>query len=124
MSSLHFPQTIELERGEAFQLYLAVATVWRDASAAPSQQPPQPLALELLLALPLMNRLGKRLYKVQQAEQRQVGKPRRKPRPFRLSCEEVAVITRHVLPAAALLARSVLGKVQQKSLNLAPYVQF
>lgn len=123
MNLQHLSQTIDLERGEALHLYLAVATVWRDATAALSP-PPQPLALGLLLALPLLRRLGKRLYRVGQAEARQVGKPARGSRAFRLSGEEVAVLTCHVLPAAGLLARPVLGKVQQKSLNLTPYVNF
>ena len=124
MRPLPFPQTIELERGEAFQLYMAVATVWQNATQAVRQEPPQPLELGLLLALPLMNRLGKRLHKVCESDACQVGKPRRKPRAFHLSCEEVAVVTRHVLPVADLLARPVLGKVQQKSLNLAQYISF
>lgn len=124
MSPLLLPQTIALERGEALQLYLAVATVWREAMAAPHQQPPQPLALGLLLALPVLQRLGKRLYRVGQAEAGRVGKPSARPRAFRLSGEEVAVLTSHVLPGAGLLARPVLGKVQQKSLNLTPFVIF
>ena len=124
MSPLSLPQTIELQRGEALQLYLALGTVWREANQAPLQQPPQPLELGLLLAMPYLRKLAKRLERVCRAEAEHVGKPARRPRNFRLSCEEVAVVTKHVLPAAGMLARPALGKVQQKSLNLAPYVNF
>jgi hypothetical protein len=124
MSPLQLPQTIALTPGEASYFYFATGMVWRNAHYATCQQPPQPLELGLLLALPILERLGKRLYKRYQAEERRVGKPAGNARPFRLSCEEVAVVTRYVLPAAGVFARPVLGKVQQKSLNLTPYLHF
>lgn len=124
MSVLVLPQVIELERGEAGQFYWAVARVWVEASQAPLQYEPIPLDVNLLIALPVLKRLGKRLYNLSQNETTHVGKPRRKPRAFRLSCEEVAVVVQHVLPVAPLQARAVLGKVQQKSLNLSRYVKF
>jgi hypothetical protein len=122
MSTLILPQTIELARGDAWYFYGAVARVWTDAQQAPLQVVPVPLDADLLIALPVLKRLGKRLYTVYQKERHHVGKPPRKPRTFRLSCEEVVVVMRHVLPAAPHGAASVLGKVQQKSLNLTPYV--
>lgn len=122
MSPLVLPQTIELARGEAGQLYWAVAGVWTQACQAPRQLRPVPLEAGLLLALPVLQRLGKRLYAAYQTEIRLVGKPRRRPRAFRLSCEEVVVVMRYVLPCAPVGVMPVLGKVQQKSLNLAPYV--
>jgi hypothetical protein len=124
LSTLVLPQTIELERGDALQFYWAVARVWTEACQAPLQVVPVPLDAGLLVALPLLQRLGRRLYKVSQNETTQVGKPTRKPRRFKMSCEELAVVMRHVLPKASLGARSVLGKVQQKSLNLTPYIHF
>lgn len=122
MSTLLLPQTIELARGEAGQLYWAVARVWTEAQQAPRQVVPVPVDGALLVALPVLKRLGKRLYARCQKEVSQVGKPSAKPRAFRLSCEEVVVVMRHVLPVAPDGAAPVLGKVQQKSLNLAPYV--
>jgi hypothetical protein len=122
MSTLVLPQTIELARGEAGQLYWVVARVWTDAQQAPLQVVPVPLDANLLIALPVLKRLGKRLYAAYQKEATHIGKPPRKPRTFRLSCEEVVVVMRHVLPAAPHGASPVLGKVQQKSLNLTPYV--
>jgi hypothetical protein len=124
MSVIALPQTIELERGDALQLYWAVARVWTEACQAPLQVVPVPLDAGLLVALPLLKRLGKRLYRVSQNETTQVGKPKPKPRRFKMSCEEVAVVMRHVLPSASLAARPVLGKVQQKSLNLTSYIHF
>jgi hypothetical protein len=124
VSALVLPQTIELERGDALQFYWAVARVWTQACQAPLHVVPVPLDAGLLVALPVLKRLGKRLYTVSQNETTQAGKPTRKPRSFRLSCEEVVVVMRHVLPTAPLLARSVLGKVQQKSLNLTRYIHF
>lgn len=124
MSTLVFPQTIELARGDAGQFYLAVARVWTDAQQAPLQVVPVPLEPELLLALPLLKRLGKRLYAAYQRETLVVGKPSPKPKAFRLSVEEVVVVLRHVLPAAPIGAAPVLGKVHQKSLNLTQYVKF
>ncbi len=122
MSALVFPQTIELRRGDAHQLYWLVARVWTDACQAPLQVVPVPLDADLLLALPVLKRLGKRLYALYQNEVSQVGKPRTRPRPFRLSCEEVIVVMRHVLPVTPAGAAPVLGQVQQKSLNLRRYV--
>lgn len=122
MSTLLPSQTIELARGEALQLYWVVARVWVDAQQAPLQVAPVPLDADLLVALPWLKRLGKRLYSVSQKETTQVGKPLGKPRAFLLSCEEVVVVMRHVLPVAPAEAAHILGKVQQKSLNLAPYV--
>jgi len=117
-------QTIELYQGEAYALFLAIGAVWRTASQLPTAEPPQPISLDLLLALPVLQRLAKRLWRVYEAEQRQVGKPRQKPRAFRLSCEEVGVLMRYVWPTASSFDASVLGKVQQKSLNLARYISF
>lgn len=124
MTIVKFSQLVELEHGDAQQLYLAVATVWRTAYEALIQEPPHPIDISLLLALPVLQRLGKRLYKVCEADTNQVGKPRYKPRLFRFSCEEVAVVMRYVWPTGTTFTAGVLGKVQQKSLNLAPYVNF
>lgn len=126
MSPLALPQTIELERGEAYLLGLAIGHVWRAANEATGAEPPRPLELGLLLALPVLQRLGRRLWRAKEAEEvaAQLGTPRHKPRAFRLSCEEVAVVMHYVLPRASFLTAGVLGKVQQKSLNLTPYVNF
>jgi hypothetical protein len=121
-SALVLPQTIELERGDAAHLYWAVASVWTQAQQAPLQVVPVPVAGDLLIALPLLQRLGKRLYTAYQTEACWIGKQRRRPKTFRFSCEEVVVVMRHVLPVAPEEAAPVLGKVQQKSLNLARYV--
>lgn len=126
MSPLNLPQTIELERGEAYLLGLAIGHVWRAANEATGAEPPRPLDLGLLLALPVLQRLGRRLWRVKEGEEAiaRLGKSRRKPRAFRLNCEEVAVVVRYVLPRATSFTAGVLGKVQQKSLNLTPYVNF
>lgn len=124
MSPLHLPQTIELVPGEAYLLSLAIGHVWREANEATSAVPPRPLELGLLLALPVLQRLGKRLWRLKEAQEQAVrlGTGRHRPRAFRLTCEEVAVVTRHVLPRATCFTAGVLGKVQQKSLNLVAYV--
>jgi hypothetical protein len=126
VSLLDYPQTIELVDGEAHLLGLAVGHVWRAANEAKSAEPPLPLDLGLLLALPVLKRLGKRLWRLKDAEEAaaRLGKVRRKPRAFRLSCEEVGVVMRHVWPHSTMFTAGVLGKVQQKSLNLTPFVNF
>lgn len=123
MSPLDLPQTIELKRGDAHLLCLAIGAVWRAANVATVAEPPRPLDLGLLLALPVLQKLGKRLWRVHLAEQA-AARPARKPRRFRLSCEEVGVLMRHVWPTGTYFNAGALGKVQQVSLNVTAYVTF
>jgi hypothetical protein len=100
VSLSHLDQTIELDRGEARPLWWATAFVWKRTMDALGDAPTGQLTAG------------------------QVGLPRRKPRRFRLSVAELAVLQTYVVPTAHAGSRVVLGKVQHKSLNLAQYLRF
>jgi hypothetical protein len=112
----HLDQLIDLHRGEAAQLLGAIAAV------APVRS--RPVAAPLLLALPVLGRLGKRLQALDQRERRVVGPPPRRPRRFRLRHDEVIALMLYVFPAPGIVARVPLGRVQQVSLSLARWIDF
>ena len=118
MNLPHLSQTIHLERGEAFDFYEAIARRWQPAVLQLTKAgPPVP-------AIPVLQKIGKRLYRIDQREKSHVGKPRTKPTAFKLSYQEVVALMLHLVPHAAGYSRVPLGKVQQVSLNLEPVIKF
>jgi len=120
----HLDQIMELERGEAGQLWWAIAEKWARTIAVTAAEPPEPVEAMLLLALPVLQRVAKRLYTIDQRELSRRGKPAGRPQRFRLRHDELIVIMRFVATERISLARVPLGKVQQKSLNLEHYITF
>jgi hypothetical protein len=117
-------QTILLERGEAFALYYVIASWWKQASDSLNCEARLRATPEQVLAMPVLQRVGKRLHRIDQREAVTVGKPRKKPTSFKLSYDEVAALMLHLVPHAAGLNRVPLGKVQQVSLNLEDIIRF
>ena len=78
----------------------------------------------VVVALPVLERVAKRLKRIDERELSHVGIPSRRPKKFRLKVDELVAIMLHVYPHASYLAPVVLGKVQQKSLNLEQYIRF
>ena len=123
----HLDQTIELDRGEAGQLWGAVADCGRRNLARLLLKPSEGMRVEaagLVPALGALERVAKRLKTIDERELRHVGVPSRKPKKFRLKVDELVAIMLYVYPRASWLAPGPLGKVQQVSLNLERYVQF
>jgi hypothetical protein len=113
-------QVIELECGEAGQLLWHLTQLGKQVAFVLSSDGHGHVAPQVLIALPAMSRVVKRLQRLDERDQVQVGKPA-KPRRFRLAFDELLAI-RLYLPVTG--ADAVLGKVQQKSLNLETYVAF
>ncbi|MBJ6109456.1 hypothetical protein JAO73_10555 [Hymenobacter sp. BT523] len=111
----HLDQVVELHRGEARALAAAVLEAGQRHAAPP------PAAL--VLAWAPLERLRRRLCRVALAEETHVGLPPRRPRRFRLPHDELIALMLYVVPVATT-ARVPLGKVQQKSLNLAHLMRF
>ena len=116
-------QVVELERGEAHALQHVVGTVCLAVIDVLQAERPAPMPAGLLLAFPVLRRLVTRLGKVAQQEFFRVGRPGPQPVRFRLSYEELVALMLHVQPRATS-GFVVLGKVQQKSLNLEQYIKF
>ncbi|MDB5268038.1 MAG: hypothetical protein JWP58_1078 [Hymenobacter sp.] len=123
MNVPNLDQTIELYHGQACQLYWQIGNVLRRVAARTSLEPPKPVDGNLVLALPVLQRVAKRLYGVAQREADAIGPPSQRPRKFKLKVVEVVAIMLHVHPVATG-AWPELGKVQQKSLNLQQYITF
>lgn len=117
----HLDQVLELEHGEAQQLLAHLAAYGKRVATVVGPGGRGSLEPVQLLALPTLNRLAKRVGNLVACELRHVGKPSGRPRQFRLSYHELIAL-RLCVPVTGYDA--VLGKVQQKSLNLAPYVNF
>jgi len=117
MNLAHLDQVIELGHGEARQLYWQLGDVLRRVAMGAQLPTPRPVDGHLFLALPALQRVGQRLYRLAQREAGASGPPRQRPRRFRLKAEEVVAIMLHVHPVATG-AWVELGKVQQKALNL------
>jgi hypothetical protein len=113
-------QVIELERGEAGQLLWHLTQLARKVAFVLSEDGHGHVEPQVLIALPAMNRVAKRLQRIDESDQVRDGKPA-KPRRFRLAFDELLAIRLYV-PVTG--ADAVLGKVQQKSLNLDTYVSF
>jgi len=123
MSLAHLDQTIELLHGEPRQLFWQIGDVVRREAMRTQLNPPKPVDGNLFLALPALQRVAKRLYRVAQREADATGPPKEKPRRFRMRADEVVAIMLHVHPNATG-AWVELGKVQQKALNLEQYITF
>jgi hypothetical protein len=124
MNLSHLDQIIELDRGEAGQLWWAVADCGRRNLVRLHMRPgTQVESAGVVVALPTLERVARRLKRIDDRERSHVGLPRRKPVKFRLKVDELVAIMLHVWPHA-YSGHVVLGKVQQKSLNLEQYIHF
>ncbi|MDB5270226.1 MAG: hypothetical protein JWP58_3266 [Hymenobacter sp.] len=123
MSLAHLDQTIELGHGEPRQLYWQIGDLLARVAMRSQLPTPRPIEGNLFLALPALQRVGKRLYRVAQREADAIGPPRERPRRFRMKADEVVAIMLHVHPVATG-AWVELGKVHQVSLNLERYLDF
>ncbi len=112
-------QVLELRHGEAQQFLAHFAAFGRRVAAVLGPDGHGSLEPVQLLALPTLNRLAKRVGTLAGRELRHVGEPPRRPRRLRLSYDELIAV-RLCLPVTGHDA--VLGQVQQKGLNLAPYI--
>lgn len=132
MSPLDFPgldQRVLLDRGEAGRLAQAVA-----AHVLAVKGGPRPLlAASVLTCLPLVG-LARKLQALHQQEQARPPRPghTHKPRTFRVSYAQLAALLLHRAeidcwvgsPLEQLQVQHVIGKFQQKSLNLSQYLTF
>ena len=118
----HLDQVIELERGEAGQLWEAVADCGR-RHLLRVLDGRRPESAGIVVALPVLERVAQRLKRIDERERAHVGRPRRRPVKFRLGVDELVGLMLYVFPHACS-GRVVLGKVQQKALNLAPGIRF
>lgn len=120
----HLDQIIELERGEAGQLWWAVADCGRRNLMRLCTQPPSRVESPgVVVALSVLERVAKRLKRIDERERQHVGKPSRQPAKFRLKVDELVAIMLYVWPRS-VSGHVPLGKVQQKSLNLEHLVRF
>ncbi|RZK34685.1 MAG: hypothetical protein EOO57_10635 [Hymenobacter sp.] len=126
----HLDQLVPLERGEAGLLARAVAVLVRDVTHS---QTPVPL-VELLTFAPLAT-LAKTLHQRHQREQLVPVRPGRRPlRPWQLRVryDQLAALLHHRLAlfycglseAENLQLAGIVGKFQQKSLNLSTWIRF
>jgi predicted metalloprotease len=126
MSLPHLDQIIELERGEPGQLWTAVAECGQRNTLRLLMRPGTGFRVDsagVVVALATLNKVAKRLKKLDEKELSHVGIPSSKPKKFRLKVEEVVAIMLYVWPHATS-GHYVLNKVHQKSLNLEPYIRF
>ena len=128
----HLDQLVPLERGEAGVLARAVAVLVRDVTHAET-----PVSgLQLLTLAPLAS-LARRLHQLHQREQLRPLRPLRpgrRPRPHQLRVSGYQLVALlHCRAALAycglseedsLLLPGIVGKFQQKSLNLTAYLHF
>lgn len=124
-----FDQLVPLERGEAGLLARAVAVLVRDVTHATR---PVPL-VEILTFAPLAT-LGRELLKIHRREQLAPARPKRppKPRQLRVPCDQLAALLHceralyccGLSAEETLLLRGIVGKFQQKSLNLSQWIRF
>ena len=114
-------QVLELERGEAAQLLEHLRLLGQRVAWVLCPEGCGALQPHELLALPALHRVTRRVRRLAEREQAHAGKPSARPRKFRLAYDELLAL-RLCVPVTGHDA--VLGKVQQKSLNLAPYVCF
>ena len=124
MNFPHLDQVIELERGEAGQLWWAVADCGRRNLVRLHMRPGTRVeSAGVVVALPALERVAKRLLRITDRELSRMGLPRRKPVKFRLKVDELAAIMLYVWPHACS-GHVVLGQVHQKSLNLDQDIKF
>ncbi|GAB3660058.1 hypothetical protein GCM10027594_30560 [Hymenobacter agri] len=121
MQLAHLDQVIALERGEARELWWAMAECGRRNLARLSRPLGAPVdSAGVVVALPALERVARRLKRIDERERHQVGIPSRRPKKFRLRVDELAALMLYVWPESlpGHAGHVVLGKVQQKSLNL------
>ena len=125
MSLRHLDQIIALDRGEAGQLWWAVADCGRrNLARLLATRACFVESAGVVVALPVLARVAKRLKRIDEGELHHVGLPRRQPVKFRLRVDELVAIMLYVYPRAFSLVPVPLGKVQQKSLSLEQYMRF
>jgi hypothetical protein len=112
-------QIIELERGEAGQLLWHLTQLGKQVAFVLSDYGHGQVEPAVLIALPAMSRVVRRLKRIEESEQERKSKPA-KPRRFRLAFDELLAIHLYVPVTGDDM---VLGKVQQKCLNLDAYVR-
>lgn len=124
MNLPHLDQIIELERGEAGQLWGAVADCGRrNLVRLHMQHPVQVESAGVVAVLSVLERVARRLKRIDERELHHVGVPRRKPVKFRLKVDELVAIMLYVFPHS-YSALVPLGKVHQKALNLEHLICF
>ena len=123
MSLAHLDQVIELERGEAGQLWWAVADCGRRNLFRLCSPGTLVEHAGIVPALRVLERVANRLKRLDEQELSHVGIPSRKPKKFRLKVDELVAIMLYVVPTT-WSGHVPLGKVQQKSLNLDQYIKF
>lgn len=120
----HLDQVVELERGEAAALGHALSGAWKRAMSCFSGDPVTRRATTgEYLAVAVFEKLARRLFKRHEwelAHPPAFRKSRARPAPWRLRLhgEELAVVMTYCWPHATIFDRVVLGKIQQKSLNI------
>ncbi len=124
MNLRHLDQIIELERGEAGQLWWAVSDCGRrNLVRLHMQHATRVESAGVVVALPALERVARRLKTIDERERCFSGIPSRRPKKFRLKVDELVAIMLYVWPHAAS-GHVVLGKVQQQSLNLDQRIKF
>jgi hypothetical protein len=125
----HFDQYVPLERGEASLLARALAPLVQHVTQAEHPVP----YLDMLTFTPFCN-LGKKLLQHHRREQLTPVRPKRFPKPkqLRVSYDQLAALHHHrfalgncnLSEEENLQLRVILGKFQQKSLNLNQWIRF
>ena len=125
----HLDQIVLLERGEAGLLARAVAVLVQDVTQATRPVP----YLEMLTFTPFCN-LGKKLLQHHRREQLTPARPKRFPKPKQLRVTYDQLVALHHRSFALnycnlseeenLQLRTILGKFQQKALNLSQWIRF
>jgi len=125
----HLDQYVPLERGEAGLLARALALLVQDVTQATRPVP----SLEMLTLAPFCN-LGKELLKIHHREQLTPARPKRllKPKQLRVPYDQLVALHHHryalryctLSPEENLQLQVLLGKFQQKALNLGQWIRF
>lgn len=123
----HLDQIVLLERGEAGLLARAVAVLVQDVTQARRPVP----YVEMLTFVPFCN-LGKKLLQLHRREQLTPAKPFSKPRQLRVTYDQLVALHHrsfaltycNLSEGERLQLRAILGKFQQKSLNLSRWIRF
>ena len=125
----HLDQLVPLERGEAGLLARAVAVLVQDITNAKRPVP----YLEMLTFTPFCN-LGKKLLQHHRREQLTPVRPKRFPKPKQLRVTYDQLVALHLNRFALnycnlseeenFQLQAILGKFQQKSLNLSQWIRF
>jgi hypothetical protein len=125
----HLDQLVPLDRGDAGVLAKALAVLVRDVTHAT-----KPVSYMQAITLPALAALTKKLATVHHREQERPVVPNKRPKPrnFRVSYDQMAVLMHSRAPLhycglddiEQLQLQVVLGKFHQKSLNLSTWIKF